>query len=187
MQNFSSKSRFKPWTHGGQQRNKREGRGRRPLSISNRASLHLIFKIEKRNLRQRSLRSPQCFVLVRHILKKYARHFQVRIGHVSIQHDHIHLCVQTSRRSQFQHFFRVVPGQIAQQFQNNKWVTDTPKRAKDRLWKERPWTRVVWGVKALLTLRNYIQLNEKEVTGTLPYRKQRLKGLSAGEWEILWT
>jgi hypothetical protein len=46
---------------------------------------------------------------------------------------------------------------------------------------------VVRGWKAYQTVRDYIQLNEKEATGEIRYKKNRLRGLSAGEWEILWA
>jgi hypothetical protein len=54
------------------------------------------------------------------------------------------------------------------------------------LWKYRPFSRVVRGYKAYRIVRDYVQLNEKEITGQIPYRKQRLKGLSSSEWEALW-
>ncbi len=56
-----------------------------------------------------------------------------------------------------------------------------------KLWKYRPFTRVIRGWKAYKTVRNYVQLNEQEILGNIPYRKQRLRGLSSNEWEILWT
>lgn len=85
-------------------------------------------------------------------------------------------------------------GQIAQQFKNNGFlavrnVTDTPaspaKAAK--LWKYRPFTRVIQGWKPYLIVRSYIQLNIKEAMGTIKYKPQRLKGLSSSEWEVLWA
>jgi hypothetical protein len=38
-----------------------------------------------------------------------------------------------------------------------------------------------------LGLKSYVRLNEKEATKEIPYRKKRLKGLSAQDWEILWS
>jgi hypothetical protein len=55
-----------------------------------------------------------------------------------------------------------------------------------KLWKYRPFTRVIRGFKAYRIVRDYIQLNELEARGKIPYRKARLRGLSAGEWELLW-
>jgi REP element-mobilizing transposase RayT len=112
--------------------------------------------------------------------------FFVKIDQLSIQNDHIHILLRAPRRADFQSFFRVVAGQIAQQFQKNGWMTDTPA-ARKGIWKFRPFTRVVRGWRALRTIRNYIQLNEKEATGKIPYRKERLRGLTEEEWKILWV
>jgi REP element-mobilizing transposase RayT len=190
-------------SHGGILRNQRQGRGARPLST--KESLHLVFKLNSHRLRHRSLRSAKGFALANRIIKKYAVHFYIKIEQLSIQNDHIHALVRTSRRSLYQNFFRVVAGQIAQQFEREgmftaQMVTDTydtharihackvngDKKAKS-LWKYRPFTRVVRGWKAYKIVRNYIQLNEQEVTGKIPYRKERLRGLSSTEWERLWV
>ncbi len=56
-----------------------------------------------------------------------------------------------------------------------------------KLWKYRPFTRVVKSWLGLKTLRNYIQLNEQEARGVINYKKERLRGISSGEWHILWN
>ncbi|MEK6773872.1 MAG: hypothetical protein AABY64_08020 [Bdellovibrionota bacterium] len=68
-------------------------------------------------------------------------------------------------------------------------MTDTPETRKKskKLWKYRPFTRVIRGWKAYRTVTSYVRLNEQEALGNIPYRKLRLKGLSTGEWEILWA
>ncbi|MGZ5279821.1 MAG: hypothetical protein ACXWC9_07765, partial [Pseudobdellovibrionaceae bacterium] len=156
------------------------------------------------------------FALIHHLLQRYQLKFFIKIEQVSIQSDHIHLLIRTTRRSLYQNFFRVVAGQIAQRFEKEGWlsaasVTDTPtsfgskagflRKEKvvgieetpmfaqtkvSRLWKHRPFTRVVKGYSAYKIVRDYIQLNEREALGDIPYRSQRLKGLSSSEWEILW-
>jgi len=88
-----------------------------------------------------------------------------------------------------------VAGQIAQQFQKNGFlippgVTDTRKKSNtqpNKVWKYRPFTRVIQGWKPYQIVRNYIQLNIKEAAGLIQYKKDRLKVLSSNEWEILWT
>lgn len=175
------------YKHGGELRKKRKGRFHRPLST--KAPHHIVFKLRKSKLKHSSLRSSQEFLLSQNIIRKYAKKFFIKIEQLSIQHDHIHMCIRTSRRSLFCHFFRVVTGQISQQFQKNsliKKVTDTLKK-KESLWIQRPFSHLVVGLRAYRNVRNYIQLNEKEVLGTIPYRKERLRGLSAADWEILWT
>jgi putative transposase len=177
------------YNHGGILRNKRGGRGARPLS--SRDPVHLVFKTNVQSLRK-GLRSPLGFYIIHHIIKKYARRFFVKIEQVSVNHDHLHLLVRFSRRSQGLYFHRVVAGQIAQEFQKNgflKFVTDTHKSVEGRvkLWKYRPFTRVIKGWKPYLTVRDYIQLNEKEASRKIVYKKQRLKGLSSLDWQLLWT
>lgn len=208
--------------HGGEHRKKRHGRGQRPLSC--KESLHVVFKINKIVLKTQSLRTHQNFKLTREIIQKYADRFFVKIEQISIQGDHIHCLVRTTRRSFFHHFFRVASGQIAQQFEKTdklrfvadersqrgfENVTDTQRtsskgtpqstlkgthekgnhlvKRKLKLWMYRPYSRVVRGYKNNKIDRNYIQLNEKEALGEITYKKNRLRGLSMAEWEILWT
>lgn len=178
-----------PYSHGGILRNTRRGRGQRPLSSKD--PLHLVFKINTSQLRQLSLRSIQTHRVVTLIIQKYAQKFFVKIEQISIQNNHIHLLIRTSRRSLFIYFFRVVAGQIAQQLRKEgllrgRAVTDTLKKAGP-LWVHRPFSRVVKGYRAYRIVRDYIQLNEKEARGEIAYSKFRLRGLSSADWKILWT
>ena len=164
---------------GGTLRMKRAGRGVRPLSGKN--ALHVVFKLNI-EAHRRGLRHPATYTLVRAVIERYARRFFVKLEQVSIQGDHVHLLIRTSRRSLFHNFFRVVAGQIAQR------VTGTFRQKKKRpeFWKFRPFSRVVESWRGLLTVRNYIRLNECEALGLVPYRKQRLRGMTAEEIELLW-
>jgi hypothetical protein len=99
------------------------------------------------------------------------------------------MCIRASRRSLFHNFFRVITGQISQQFQKDgllKKVTDTSKKPGS-LWMHRPFSHLVVGRNAYRNVRNYIQLNEKEVLGQIPYKKERLRGLSHLEWKTFWN
>lgn len=182
------------WKHqlsyGGALRKKKLGRGQRPLST--KEPIHVVFKTERLCLRYKSLRAPQSFKLVLKIIEKYAKHFAIKIEQLSVQHDHLHLLIRTSRRRHFHYFFRVVAGQIAQSFEKEGLLvvmTHTPQAAfksAKRLWKYRPFSRVVRGWRAYKTARDYIQLNEQEVLGKIRYQKNRLRGLSSADWQILW-
>jgi putative transposase len=206
------------FSHGGVLRQKKLGRGQRPLSC--KEPLHLVFKVDRLRLRHRSLRSNQSFPLILHIIKKYSERFQVKIEQLSVQGDHIHILLRAPRRSRYHFFFRVVAGQIAQRFDNEgllvggitgieKQMTGTPAKSQQtnsktsqknagggsqqayqgsgtKLWKYRPFTRVVRGWRANRIVRDYIQLNEKEICGKIPYQKARLRGLSNQDWQRLW-
>lgn len=183
-------AKAKNLSHGGELRKTRWGRGLRPLSPKD--PLHLVFKVNKSRLQLKSLRHPKCFSLIHVILNKWSHYFGVKVEQISIQVDHIHLLVRSSNRYQYLDFFRVMSGQIAQCFEKEGYlkVTHTPQdqgQPGTGLWKHRPFTRVVKGWKGYQIIRNYIQLNEKEAQGVIPYRKERLKGMSMRDWELLWT
>jgi putative transposase len=185
--------------HGGSLRKKRAGRGQRPLST--REPLHVVFKVNRAVLRHKTLRSPMGHALIHNIVDKYGKKFFVKIEQISVQGDHCHLLVRAKRRSKFHDFFRVVAGQIAQRLQLegllNPKVTDAPadlragpSRAVSKgtgLWKYRPFSRVVRGWRCYKIVRDYIQLNELEALGKIPYRQSRLRGMSSSDWDILWN
>jgi REP element-mobilizing transposase RayT len=192
-------------SHGGSLRQKRAGRKARPLST--REPIHLVFKANRERIKG-GLRNAKRFALIHRILRKYAKRFWIKVEQVSIQHDHIHFVIRAPRRAKFWDFFRVFAGQVAQQFEKegllsvanrdikgrrSESATGTPGRVHKasksllRLWKYRPFTRVVVGWKAYQIVRDYVQLNEKEVTGQIRYQKDRLRGLSLGDWDLLWS
>jgi putative transposase len=137
-------------------------------------------------------------MLVMSVVRQYAKRFGVKVEQISVQADHCHLLVRAPRRAQFHYFFRVVAGQIAQRLEHEgllatrkkSKVTDTthgtPRRGTG-LWKHRPYSRVVRGWRAYKIVRDYIQLNELEARNKIPHRKQRLRGISTGEWALLWA
>ncbi len=226
QQNLFGKTHWQHrFSHGGTLRKCRAGRGARPLSC--REPLHLVLKAKREKILP-GFRTYKRFALIHFLLRKYAAHFFVKIEQVSIQSDHIHLLIRTTRRSNYQNFFRVFAGQIAQRFEKEGLLTvtkqplpkkgGTPAHAKvtgtprvtgsvgttgsktsasstptcpppaspKGLWRHRPFSRVVRGWRAYKIVRDYIQLNEKEALGQIPYRKKRLTGLSNSEWQILW-
>ena len=174
------------YSHGGVLRQQRAGRGQRPLVT--REPIHLVFKLQRQRLRQKSLRCGRSFALCQAIIAKYAVRFFVGVEQLSVQGDHIHILLRARRRGAIQNFLRVVAGQIAQQFSKQgllvaPLVTDGQKV---RLWRYRPFTRVVRGWRAFQIVRDYIQLNEREARSEIPYRKERLRGMSSVDWELLW-
>ena len=204
-------------SHGGQLRQKKLGRGQRPLS--SKEPVHLVLKCHPGYLKYKSLRAPANFWVINKTLQRYAKRFGIKIEQVSIQSDHVHLLLRCSRRSFYKAFFRVVAGQISQRLEKLELlkVTDTPARTqfqspatkskvalalegrrgkvsatvraklKCRLWIYRPFTRVVRGYRSYVIVRNYIQLNEQEARGRISYQAKRLRGLSMSDWRLLWT
>lgn len=165
--------------HGGSLRKSSKGRGPRPLSSKD--PIHLVFKVNKAAVRG-GLRSSRNFNLVNLLLKRYALKFFVKVEQFSIQQDHIHLLIRGGRRSQIQSFLRVLAGQLAQR------LTDTFFESNEgpKIWKHRPFTRIIKGYKPYLIVQNYIQLNKCEANGR-PYSKTRLRGLSQEQLQELWS
>lgn len=189
----------KPWSkgvslsHGGSLRQKRKGRRFRPLSTRN--PVHLVLKANRFHMRT-GFRSSLAHQIVLKIIKRYAKMFFIKVEQIAICGDHCHLLVRLPSRAHGQHFFRVVAGQIAQEFGKQgllKSVTGTPKGMKreqvqqPKLWLFRPFTRVVKGFRAYKIVRDYIQLNLKEAEGKIAYKKDRLRGLSVSEYALLWS
>ncbi len=200
------------YSHGGQLRNSRKGRGARPLS--SKTPIHLVLKANKCCLRG-GFRTYKRYFLIHHLLDKYSKKFFIRIEQVTVQNDHIHLLIRGTKRSHLQNFFRVFSGQIAQRFQRHEllvWsrqerVTGTPQRAPNTtrvtdtprnknkaprvtsitLWKHRPFTRIVKGWKAYKIVEHYLKLNELEATNKISYQKRRLRGLSSSEWYFIFN
>lgn len=161
-------------SHGGSLRNTRAGRKRRSLSAKH--SHHIVFKINSESLKNRSFRHPKNFAFVQRLLKMYAGKFFVLIEQVSYQHNHIHIRARTSRRSNFHNFFRVFAGQVSQNLKIAGFI----------LWKHRPFTRIIKTWAELKILKNYIQLNEMEVTKKIAYNSRRAKNSSLKDFKNLW-
>ena len=173
------------YSHGGTLRQLRQGRTSRPLSFKD--PIHLVLKANKSHLKS-GLRTYRRYFLILNIMETYRKRFFIKIDQFSIQNDHIHLLIKARRRSQYQSFFRVFAGQVAQQMEKQglAFVADTP-RTKLKLWKYRPFTRVVRGWRAYAVVRQYIELNEHEALRRISYSKHRLKGLSSSEWQLIWA
>ena len=164
--------------YGGILRNYRAKRDARRLS--NRRFHHLTFKLN-REVHPTSLRTPKTYSICKHVIRKYAKRFKIRIASHSIQNDHIHLLVRSDKKSNYQSFFRVVAGQIAQR------VTDTFHcvKFKQNFWRYRPFTRIVRNSRAYYTTKAYIRMNELEGRGVIPYQKSRLRYSTPKLWQLL--
>ncbi len=136
---------------------RKKRQGRGQRPLSCKESLHVVFKINRIVLKTQSFRTHQNFKLSHDIIQKYADRFK---------------CVTDTQKS-------------IQKRTLSKGINTVKRKLK--LWMHRPFTRVVRGYTDYKNVRNYIQLNEKEALGEITYKKDRLRGLSMAEWEILWT
>lgn len=175
------------YSHGGTLRQKRLGRKARP--ISTREPIHLVFKAN-REVVGSGFRNSKRFQILNQVIRKYSSRFHVKIDHFSINGDHLHFVLRAGKRTLFQSFLKVLAGQIAQRLLKEgllKPVMKTSGGGLVKLWKYRPFTRVVRSWSAYKIVLNYVQLNEKEARGKIKYSKDRLRGLNPEEWDLLWS
>ncbi|MGZ5278854.1 MAG: hypothetical protein ACXWC9_02865, partial [Pseudobdellovibrionaceae bacterium] len=92
-------------SHDGSLRQKRLGRGVRPLST--KEPIHLVLKAN-RELIKGGFRLSRRFALIHHLIERYKTMFFVKVEQVSIQGDHNHLLIRTTRRLHYHYFFRVL-------------------------------------------------------------------------------
>jgi len=144
-------------SYGGTLRNTRQGRsGPRPLAV--KSSMHLVL---------RSSRATGKWSLNRHhhkvsrIIAKFASRFGVRILSVAHVGNHLHIHMHLLNRYTYRPFIRAITASIAMA------VTGTSRwnKLKVKFWDYRPFTRIVIGLRAFLSLKDYIKINQMEGQG----------------------
>ncbi len=136
----------------------------RPLDT--KMPLHVILKSEK---------AKGVYSLVRfndQILKnihKQAGNFQVTVYKKNVNFNHIHLLIRGKSRRGLQNFFRALAGIIA------RLVTGATKgKSFGRFWSYLIYSRVLNSWRNDFTyVGNYIDQNDKEVLGIIPYKKRK--------------
>lgn len=91
------------------------------------------------------------------LIKRYAGKFNIKVHRTSINSNHIHLLIVTSRRANFQNYLRSITGLIARLMGAGK------------LWEHLAFSRVAnWG-KEYKVLISYILKNQLEALGVISY------------------
>jgi putative transposase len=155
--------------YGGVLLNTRKGRKHgRPLST--RESMHLVLR-SSRAVGAWSFRAPRNDRKVRAFTQKFSKRYGVRVLKLANVGNHLHFHIQLGNRHLYRPFIRALTGAIALSVTEAKkgeplkrdesGQTKTP-----RFWDYRPFTRIVRGYRALLTLRDYLEINELEGLGT---------------------
>lgn len=169
-------------SYGGQLRNKRKGRGTRPLSSKD--PIHLVLKgtLAKKTW---GFRLPKNHKIISLQIFELSKLYGIRIDQKAIQNDHVHLVLRVKNRTIYKRFIRRLAGQIAQLVTDARTSEKSLKSEGLRFFKYRPFSRVVKGLKAFSTVKYYVKLNEQEALKNIPYRKSRLRGLWDHEWIYL--
>lgn len=148
--------------YGGELLKTRKGRSRgRPLST--RTSMHLVLRSSKAT-GEWSFRRANNRRKVEHFVEKFGRRFAVHILSFANVGNHLHLQIQLTSRQTYRPFIRALTAAIAMAVTGrNRWTFSQLGSVK--FWDYRPYTRVVVGYRALLTLRDYLRINQWEGFG----------------------
>jgi hypothetical protein len=143
--------------YGGELFKTRKGRSR-PRPLSTHESIHLVL---------RSSRAQGNWSFTRHrpqiheLTLRFARRYGVRVYSYANVGNHLHFHLKLSNRFLYAPFIRALTGAIAMAVTGtSRW-----KPLKGKFWDYRPFTRVIRGLRAILGIRDYIQINQLEGFG----------------------
>ena len=150
-------------SYGGELLKTRKGRsGPRPLSTKD--SMHLVLRSSKA-IGERSFRRPGHAAKIRKIVDKFACKHGVRILSMANVGNHLHFHIKLTNRFTYRPFIRAITAAIAMAVTGVSRWNRLKNNTKEKFWDYRPFTRVVQSYRALLNLRDYIQINKLEGYG----------------------
>ena len=154
---FEMKGFEKPETcFGGSLTDKSNPKSKRPLD--SKMPIHLVFKTNKS-----VLRLPKTFARVKGLLEKKTRKYGVKIYQQANVGNHIHLVVRMTNRKLWNGFIRDFTSSLSHDLRTLGVIAKEQK-----LWKHRPFTRIVKGwKKAFKSVIEYVFLNQLEVEGRI--------------------
>jgi REP element-mobilizing transposase RayT len=154
-------------------------RSRRPLST--KAPIHVMLRSDFAK-GPRSLLKHQ--FMIRAILRKASRLFQIKVYRVAICGNHLHFLVRGHHREDLQNFFRVLSGHVAQNILREFPVAEAerggaPQKRKHpknqrKFWALLIYSRVLsgWG-REFRVVAKYIEQNVLEALNLLPYQPRK--------------
>lgn len=123
----------------------------RPLS--SKKALHLVLKAGK----------PVLYLhkaWIEKEIQRLGKKFQICVYKTAVNFDHVHFALRISSRKNYISFIRSLTGILARKLGKN-------------LWKLLPFSRVVsWG-RDFQKLLKYLEKNQKEAAGDVPYQPRR--------------
>lgn len=118
---------------------------KRPIHLVLKANCKVLFKNKK---------------TVSELIRKFSKKFGVKVYQSSVQRDHVHFILKIPSRQIYTKFIRSLTGRLA-------------KKLGKGMWKLIPFTRITeWG-RAFKVLKDYVQMNEREVLGLQDYTPRK--------------
>ena len=138
--------------------------------------MHFILK-SKRAVGRNSFGHSRNLRAVNTLVEDRCKKYGVKLISYSNNFNHLHMLIKFPSRPIYLRFVRAITAALAM------LITRTKKNARSlvKFFDERPFTRIVRGLKAYKIAWDYIRLNQLEAAGVIPYQKARLKDL--GELE----
>lgn len=152
----------------------------RPLNTQN--SMHLVLKSSKA-LGDWSFLSDRNRKAIRHVVLKFAKKYGVRVQSIANVGNHLHMQIRLSNRHSYAPFIKAISAAIAMAITGiNRWTQKSGEKL--RFWDRRPYSRVIFGFKGILSLRNFIRLNHQEGIGIPRHQARKMltfKAIDKGE------
>jgi REP element-mobilizing transposase RayT len=151
--------------------------------------MHLVLRSSKA-IDEKSFKTPKNKKLIQEILTKFSVKYGVQIISLANVGTHLHLHIKIAKRTGYLRFIRAVTASIAMGVSGrNRWTVgscndgarqvglrqnegerdagDLQNRRlkREKFWDYRPFTRIIEGFRALLHMRDYIQINQLEGLG----------------------
>jgi REP element-mobilizing transposase RayT len=163
MRNVQNKLFPLKWSlqYGGILRNKARNRGARPLSRKD--SLHFVLRSSKAKGLW-SFQHSKNKSKVGQFIQDFSKKKGVQILSLANVGNHLHLHVRITNRTLYKAWVRGLTSAIAMMIAGRKALRQL-KESKQRFWDYRPFTRVVSSLKAFLTLKDYVEINQFEGLG----------------------
>jgi putative transposase len=129
--------------------------------------MHLVLRSSKA-VDEKSFKVAKNQKLIREILAKFSLKYGVRIISLANVGTHLHLHIKIAKRAGYLRFIRAITAAIAMGVSGrNRWTSGSGSggETKEKFWDYRPFTRIIEGFRALLQVRDYIQINQLEGLG----------------------
>ncbi len=145
--------------YGGELLKKRKARQqRRPLST--KSTMHLALRSSQAK-GEWSFKKKDNHEEIAKVIQKFSLKYGIQILKLANVGNHLHFQIKLSSLHTYKRFIKAITSAIVMK------ITKTNKfnKLENKFWDYRPFTRVVIGLKAMLSLKNYIEINELEGLG----------------------
>ncbi|OFZ14866.1 MAG: hypothetical protein A2Z20_04560 [Bdellovibrionales bacterium RBG_16_40_8] len=196
-----STRRLHPSAYGGMLRNRRCGRGRRPISII--YSMHIVLRSTLARGKW-SFAGDQNREMIRYVLAKHATTCAVKLIATGNAGNHLHLRIQVASREQYIHFIRAVTGEIALKIKKiihperelarskkhelgcapDESSSEQISLKEKNFWDRRPFSSIVGTLRYATRLTDYIKINQLEGNGiSRAYARLVVQKWRDGTWQ----